>query len=169
MQEHSSTTKWWQSSKKVAILKPRKEAPEEINLLAPQPSTSRFQNSQNINFCCLFLGPQVGHLEFPRLGVQLELQLPAYTTATVMPELNHICDLYHSSRQRWIFNPQSRAWIQPESSWIPVRFLSTEPWWKLLCCFLVNQSVVLYMATASKLIHTSRIKPFMEGGTHTKN
>ena len=31
-------------------------------------------------FC--FLGPQQQHVEIPRLGVQLELQLLAYTTAT---------------------------------------------------------------------------------------
>ena len=29
-----------------------------------------------------FLGPQVQHMEVPRLGVELELQLPACTTAT---------------------------------------------------------------------------------------
>ena len=48
---------------------------------------------------CLFffLGPHVRHMEVPRLGVQLELQLPAYTTAT--PDLSLICDLYHSSLQ----------------------------------------------------------------------
>ena len=31
-------------------------------------------------FC--FLGPHSQHMEVPRLGVELELQLPAYTTAT---------------------------------------------------------------------------------------
>ena len=31
-------------------------------------------------FC--FLGPHLQHMEAPRLGVQLELQLPVYTTAT---------------------------------------------------------------------------------------
>ena len=29
-----------------------------------------------------FLGPHPRHMEFPRLGVELQLQLPAYTTAT---------------------------------------------------------------------------------------
>ena len=29
----------------------------------------------------LFLGPHPWHLEVPKLGVELELQLPAYTTA----------------------------------------------------------------------------------------
>ena len=29
----------------------------------------------------VFLGPHLRHMEIPGLGVQLELQLPAYTTA----------------------------------------------------------------------------------------
>ena len=48
-------------------------------------------------------------MEVPRLGVKLELQLPAYTTATAMWDPSHICDLYHSSRQRGILNPLSQA------------------------------------------------------------
>ena len=43
----------------------------------------------------------------PRLGVKWELQLLAYTTVTAMPELSHICDLYHSSWQFQILNPLS--------------------------------------------------------------
>ena len=35
-----------------------------------------------IVLCFCFLGPHLRHMEVPRLGVQLELQLPAYTTAT---------------------------------------------------------------------------------------
>ena len=34
----------------------------------------------------LFLQPHLQHLEVPRLGVGLELQLPAYTTATATPD-----------------------------------------------------------------------------------
>ena len=48
-------------------------------------------------------------MEVPRLGVELELQLPAYTTATSMPDPSHVCDLNHSSRQRQILNPLSEA------------------------------------------------------------
>ena len=33
-----------------------------------------------------FLGPHPLHTEVPRLGVQSELQPPAYTTATAMPD-----------------------------------------------------------------------------------
>ena len=48
-------------------------------------------------------------MEVPRLGIELELQLPAYTTATATQDPSHICDLHHSSWQRGIFNPLSKA------------------------------------------------------------
>ena len=35
-------------------------------------------------------------MEVPRLGVELELQLLAYTTAIATPDLSTICDLHHS-------------------------------------------------------------------------
>ena len=37
-------------------------------------------------FCLFRAAP--GHMEFPRPGAESELQLPAYTTATAMPELH---------------------------------------------------------------------------------
>ena len=50
-------------------------------------------------FCVLFLGgPHLRHVEIPRLGFESELQLPAYTTATAMPDPSPICDLHCSSR-----------------------------------------------------------------------
>ena len=47
------------------------------------------------------LWPDLWHMQVPGLGVEseLELQLLAYTTATATPDLSHICDLRHSSRQ----------------------------------------------------------------------
>ena len=36
-------------------------------------------------------------MEAPRLGVKLELSLPAYTTATAMQYLSLVCDLHHRS------------------------------------------------------------------------
>ena len=48
-------------------------------------------------------------MEVPRLGVQSELQLPAYTTATAMQDPSHVCDLHQSSQQHQILNPLSEA------------------------------------------------------------
>ena len=38
-----------------------------------------------------FLGPHVGHMEVPRLGVESELPLRAYTIATATPDLSLVC------------------------------------------------------------------------------
>ena len=51
-------------------------------------------------------------MEVPQLGVQLELQLPAYATATATEDLSRVCDLHssrHSSQQWWIPDPLSEA------------------------------------------------------------
>ena len=48
-------------------------------------------------------------MEVPRLGVESELHLLAYTTATATPDLSHICNLHHSSQQHRILNPLSEA------------------------------------------------------------
>ena len=49
------------------------------------------------------------HMEVLRLGVESELQLPAYATAIATPDPSHICNLHHSSRQCQILNPLSEA------------------------------------------------------------
>ena len=74
-------------------------------------------------FFLLFLGLNLWHMEVPRLWVKLELQMPAYATATVTRDPSHICNLHHSSWQHWIPNPQVRPGIEPASSWIRFRFL----------------------------------------------
>ena len=48
-------------------------------------------------------------MEVLRLGLKSELQLTAYTTATAMGHLSHICDLHYSSQQRRILNPLIKA------------------------------------------------------------
>ena len=58
-------------------------------------------------------------MEVPKLGVELELELQAYTTATAMPDLSRICDLHHSSQQRWILNPLSEARDRTSNLMVP--------------------------------------------------
>ena len=60
-------------------------------------------------FVLFFFGPNVRHMEVPRLGVESELQLPAYTTATAMQDPSCVCDLHHSSRQGQVLNPLGEA------------------------------------------------------------
>ena len=61
-------------------------------------------------------------MKVPRLGAELELQLPAYTTATATWDPSHICDLHHGSWQRRILNPLSevrdRSFILMDASWV---------------------------------------------------
>ena len=51
-------------------------------------------------FFLFFLGPHLQHMEIPRLGVELELQLLACATATVMAGSEPCLDLHHSSSQQ---------------------------------------------------------------------
>ena len=53
-------------------------------------------------FFFVFIGPYPQHMEFPRLGVLLELLLPSYATAAL--DLSWVC-----SQQHGIFNPASGA------------------------------------------------------------
>ena len=70
-------------------------------------------------------------MEVPRLGVELELQPPAYARATATPDPSLVFDLHHSSRQRRILNTRSKA---RDRTCLPTdasRFLSAEPRRKL--------------------------------------
>ena len=60
-------------------------------------------------FLSSFLGPNSQHMEVPRLEVESELQLPAYTTATATRDPSRVFDPHHSSRQRRNLNPLSEA------------------------------------------------------------
>ena len=80
----------------------------------------------------VFLGLHLQHMEVPRLGVESELQLLAYTTTIATQDLSYVCDLYHSSRQCQSLTHWARPGIEPMSSWILARFVTTEPWRELL-------------------------------------
>ena len=60
-------------------------------------------------FFLVFLGLPPQHIDVPRLGDELELQLLGYATATAIPGPSQVCGLYHSSQQSQILNPLSKA------------------------------------------------------------
>ena len=72
-----------------------------------------FQNTTFLGkilfFIICFLWSHLWHIEVPRLGVESELQLPAYTTATAMPDPSLDCDLPCSSQQHQIPDLLSKA------------------------------------------------------------
>ena len=76
-----------------------------------------------------FLGPHLLHMEVSGLGVKLELQLPAYTTATATRDPSHVCDLHYSSRQYWVLNPlrgaRDRAPILMDTTWVHYHWATT--------------------------------------------
>ena len=57
----------------------------------------------------LFLWLHLWHMEVPGQDVELELKLLAYTTATAVLNLSHICDLHHSSWQHQVLNSLNEA------------------------------------------------------------
>ena len=61
------------------------------------------------NFLFFFLGLHLWHMEGPRLGVEFELQVLAYTTTIATRNLSLVCNLHHSSWQHRILNPLSEA------------------------------------------------------------
>ena len=65
-------------------------------------------------------------MEIPRLDVELELQLLAYTTSTAMPD-PCTCNLRCSFQLCQILTPRARPGIERTSSWILVRFVTAEP------------------------------------------
>ena len=64
-----------------------------------------------------------------RLGVESDLQLPAYTTATATPDPSSIFDLHHSSQQHRILNPLSKArdWtrVLMDTGWVHYHWAPT--------------------------------------------
>ena len=95
------------------------------------------------------LGLLLQHVEVPRLGVQSELQLLAYATATAMPELSHGCDLHHSLWQRRILNPLSAARDRTHNLMVPswIRFCCTTKGTPALCfTFLLSHGPLISLS-----------------------
>ena len=81
-------------------------------------------------FSFVSLGLYLQHMEVPRLGIQSELQLPAYATATATQDPSHVCSLHHGSRQRQILNPLNEARDRTRNLMVPSQIL--------LCCATVG-------------------------------
>jgi len=90
------------------ILNPPSEARDQICILTETVLGSFF----SLSFLFLPFGPHSQHMEIPRRGAELELQLLVYTTATATRDLSHVLDLHHSTRQSMIPDPliEGRDW-----------------------------------------------------------
>ena len=93
----------------------------------------------------VFLGLHLLHMEVLRPGVQVELQMPAYTTAIAMPDpqpQQHQIQATSATYTTAYGNAKSlthwaRPGIEPVSSWTLARFVSAEPSPELLTDFLI--------------------------------
>ena len=99
-----------------------------INVLGSEYTMGNKEDIVLTSFCLLVLGLHLWHIEVPRLGIQLDLQLPAYTTTTAM------------------MGPLPNEWsqgIKPATSWFLVGFVSAAPQWELPCfCLLLTDILV---------------------------
>ena len=108
----------------------------------PSNSVPTFKSGFLFVCFCLFVfwGLHLRHMEVPRLGVKLELQLPAYARATGLPNLSRIFDLYttpHGNTRP--LSHCARLGMESSTSWFLVGFISAVPRRELpgclfLCC-----------------------------------
>ena len=68
-----------------------------------------FVHNECYSFFFPFLWPHLWHIEVPGLGVELELQLPAYAIKTATQGLSHLRHLSGSLWQNQLFNALSEA------------------------------------------------------------
>ena len=83
-----------------------------------------FLYQEGVGGFCENTGRVWRHMEVPRLGVELELELPAYITATAMWDPSHVCDVHHILWQRRILNSLSKARDGTCVLWILVGFIN---------------------------------------------
>ena len=124
-----------------------------------------------------FLGPHPWHMEIPRLGVESELQLLAYATATAMQDPSLIC-LHHSSWQCRIPDPLSKArnqicilmdtsqihyhWAMkgtPNTSFLKTKISSPKPAPLPVCSIIINVTIVTSPGIMLGLFSISLTKP----------
>ena len=97
-------------------------------------------------FFALFFFPRLHpwHMEVPRLGVESELQPPAYTIATATPDLGHVCNLHHSPRRCCILTPLSEARDRTHNLMVP-------SWIHFRCAMTGTPSLSFYICPTSYL------------------
>ena len=100
--------------------------------------SSPFLFLTSLFFCLFYLFRAVPrHMEVPSLGVESELQLPAYATVTATHDPSLVCayTIAHSNARS--LTHWTRPEIKPKSSWILVGFVTAEPRWELFFFFSI--------------------------------
>ena len=111
----------------------------------------------------VFLGPHPQHMEVPRLGVESELQLPAYAIGTAMQDQSHVYDLHHSSRQRRIPNPLSKARDRTHNLMVPRQIH--------FCCAMTGTppvTILFFLSFVVVVVAISWAAPAAYGGSQAR-
>ena len=105
----------------------------------------------SFSFICVwgFFGPHPHYREVPRLGVESELWLLAYTTATATWDPSHVCDhLHHSTQQRQILKRLSEVRDQihiiMDTSWTPFCSTKQELPFSVICALYLQQNLLKF-------------------------
>ena len=94
----------------ITVSHPREKYCLQLFINIPGSRTGSLNQISLLSFLfSAFSGQHLQHMEVPRLGVQWELQLPAYDTATATPDQSRIFDLHDCSWQRQLLIPLSKA------------------------------------------------------------
>ena len=109
---------------------------EKVHWLQEEAGETHPKCSFTVNFLFLFsfsfLGPHPQHMEVPWWGVESELHILVYATATATWDLAHTTAQGNTgSLTHW-----ARPEIKTVSSWILVGFITTEPQWEFPTCVL---------------------------------
>ena len=103
-------------------------------------------------FVCLFRATSTAY-GVPRLGVKSDLQPLAHTTTTEMPDPNQSATQTTAHQNTGSLTRLARPGIEPASSWILVRFVSTEPRWELQEQYVsLNPKLLIYLSPLSPLV-----------------
>ena len=93
-------------------------------------------------------------MKIPRLGFQLELQLPASTRDAATQDLSCIYDLLHSSWNTRSLTHWARPGIEPTSSEILVSSLTAEPWQKIPCDIFLVTTILTHVRWCHIVVFT---------------
>ena len=137
------------------ILKPLSEARNWPHILM-EISFNLLNHNKNSLFYCFwcdfilfyyffFLGHYPQHMEVPRVGVECELQLPAYATATTMPDPSWSVTCTASLGNVGSLTNWEGPRIKPASSWIVVGFITTDPQWILHIFDMILNGIVFLL------------------------
>ena len=99
-----------------------------LRLPAGNPLPASFSGIESFSsfFFLVFLSPHPQHTEVPRPGVESELRLPAYSTATAIQDPSRVYNLHHSSQQcqTGIESEHLVSFTRPQSpGWLLLRLL----------------------------------------------